>query len=164
MKINFDFHVLLVIVLGLFMVFFVMESRADEESLWLTTGEWSRHDHNTDCTAWTTPQCREKYRQNNTGLGIQFNLDADSSFVAGWYNNSVHRESVYMGMTYAPWHIGGAKFGVMGAMATGYTQYGFPPAIPIASLYGSYEYERFGLNMFWLPTVVVAIQLKVKVF
>lgn len=149
------------ILLLAWLIFLSLPAPADEESLWLTTGEWSRHDHNVDCP-YTGVSCREKYRQNNTGVGIEYDLNADSSFVAGWYNNSIHRESVYMGMTYAPLHIGNTKLGVMGAMATGYAE--MFPAVPIASIYGSYEYNRVGLNVYWLPSVVVAVQLKFKIY
>ena len=132
--------------------------KADEESVWLTTGEWSRHDHNQSCSA-DGSDCHDKYRQNNTGVGLQIDFDRDVSSVLGWYNNSLRNESVYLGMTYAPIHVGGAKLGVMSAVATGY--YYVP--VPIASIYASYEYERYGVNVFWLPDVVVAIQLKVKI-
>lgn len=147
-------------VAAILFLFFHPNAFADDETIWLTTGEWSRHNHNVNCPYAGVP-CQEKYRQNNTGVGFQYDLDKDRSLVAGWYNNSVHRETVYMGMTYAPLHLGRAKFGVMGAMVTGYTE--FIPAVPIASIYGSYEYERFGLNVFWLPSVVIAVQLKVKI-
>lgn len=140
----------IVLVVALMAVFLIDNARADDESLWLTTGEWSQHDN----------QSKHQYRQNNTGIGIQYDVNKDASFVAGWYNNSIHRESVYMGWSYAPLHFGGTKFGVVGALATGYCRY--LPATPIGGLYGSYEHDRVGMNILWLPSVVVAIQLKVK--
>lgn len=145
----------LYVILGVILITAAISStaHADEESLWLTTGEWSRHD---ECNYKTTCQ----FRQNNIGLGIQYDLSRDSSVIAGWYNNSIHRETVYAGMTYTPWHLGDAKLGVVGAMATGYTE--ILPAVPIASLFGSYEYERVGINLYYLPTVVIAVQLKVR--
>jgi hypothetical protein len=147
---KYDWIILTVIGIVLATVLTV-DARADTESVWLTSGEWSRH----------TNEDVHKYRQNNNGVGVQADLNADSSIMMGWYNNSIHRETVYMGITYTPWHIGGAKFGGVYAMVTGYAK--FVPAIPIASLYGSYEYERVGVNVYWLPSVVVAVQLKWKI-
>jgi hypothetical protein len=118
--------------------------------LWLTSGEVSRH----------VNESKHNYRQNNSGVGLEYDENENLSYVAGWYNNSIHRETIYVGGTYAPIHLGGLKLGAMGAIATGYTQ--SLPAVPIASLYGSYEYERVGVNLYWLPTVVVAAQLKIK--
>lgn len=141
----------IVLVVAMMAVFLIDNSRADDESLWLTTGEWSRH----------VDQDKHQYRQNNTGIGMQYDWDKDSSVIVGYYENSIHRSTFYMGMTYTPLQFGCAKVGVIGAMATGYME--LMPAVPIASLYGSYEYDRVGLNVYWLPTVVVAIQLKVKI-
>lgn len=141
----------IVLVVALMAVFIIDNARADDESLWLTTGEWSRH----------VDQDQHQYRQNNTGIGIQYDIDKDSGVVVGYYENSIHHSTFYMGMTYTPWHFGAAKIGVIGAMATGYDR--LFPAVPIASIYGSYEYGRIGMNIFWLPTIVVAVQLKVKI-
>jgi hypothetical protein len=137
-------------------LFLVMSSalspaHADVESVWLTSGEWSRH----------TDEGIHHYRQNNTGVGLQVDLDADSSLVMGWYNNSVHRETVYLGGTYTPWHFGGAKLGGLYVMATGYDRY--VPAVPMVGIFGSYEYEHAGINMMWLPGVVAAVQLKWRI-
>jgi hypothetical protein len=147
---NLPYYMLLAIAFICFLLYHPNAS-ADTESVWLTSGEWSRH----------TNQDVHKYRQNNTGVGLQADLSGDTSLMLGWYNNSIHRETVYMGITYTPWHVGGAKFGGVYAMVTGYAK--FVPAIPIASLYGSYEYDRVGVNVYWLPSVVVAVQLKVKI-
>lgn len=124
----------------------------DIESIWLTTGEWSRH----------TDDDKHHYRQNNTGIGVQFVLNEDQSVVAGYYHNSIHHETVYAGFAYTPLHIGPTKFGVIGAMATGYYQY--LPAVPIGGLLASCEYEKVGVNFMWLPQVVVAIQLRFKIY
>lgn len=65
-----------------------------------------------------------------------------------------------MGITWTPLHVWNTKFGLAGAMATGYDK--FLPAVPIGSLYGSYEYDKVGVNLFWLPSVVIAAQLKIR--
>lgn len=140
-------------VIGLVLMICVLtccKAKADDEAVWLTTGEWSRH-NNEDA---------HHYRQNNTGFGLQADLDEDRSLIAGWYNNSIHRETVYMGITWTPLHVGNAKLGLAGGMATGYDK--FVPAVPIGSIYGSYEYERLGVNLFWLPSIVIAAQLKIR--
>ena len=66
-----------------------------------------------------------------------------------------------MGITWTPYYIGHAKFGAMYGMATGYDKY--VPAVPIACLYGTYERKCYGINVYWLPSVVIAVQLKVKI-
>jgi len=124
----------------------------DVETLWLTTGEWSSH----------YEQDNHHYRQNNTGIGIQYYIQPDTSIVVGYYNNSIYHESVYAGMTYTPFNIKAARFGVMGAMVTGYNIH--YPMTPIGSIYGEYEYKGVGVNVAWLPYVVIAVQLKVRLF
>lgn len=153
-KVQWD-SVLYVITFFWFFIFvsFMDNANADDiEGMWLTTGEWSRHND----------ESKHQYRQNNTGIGVQFDLNSDQSVVAGYYNNSIHRETVYMGMTYTPFHLGDAKFGVVGAMATGYCQY--VPAVPIGGAYATYEQGRFGVGFMWLPTVVMAVNLKIRLF
>lgn len=129
----------------------------DPVNVWLTTGEWSRHNNNVDCPG-PGKSCQERYRQNNTGIGLQLDMDRDYTAVAGYYHNSIRNETFYIGGAWTPLHEGRAKFGVVGAMASGYW---YTP-IPIGGLYGTYEYERVGINLMWLPSVVMAIQFKVK--
>ncbi len=151
------------VLLGLFVLLCTIAitkvAKADEETVWLTTGMWSRHDHNVNCPVGQA--CKERYRQNNTGIGIELPQTEDWSVVAGWYNNSIHRETIYAGATYQPLHIGPTKFGVFGAMATGYADYF--PAIPVGGLLGTVEEGKYGLNVMWLPNVVTAVQLKVRI-
>jgi hypothetical protein len=127
------------------------DARADDEGLWLTSGEWSRH----------TDESKHNYRQNNTGGGLQYDLSENQSIVTGYYENSVHRGTFYMGATYTPLHFYGFKVGGVFAMATGYAQ--FVPAVPIGGFYTAYTYQRAGINFMWLPHVVAAVQLKWRI-
>ena len=146
-----------VLVTAVLMYCFSTPARADEESIWLTTGEWSRHNNNTDCP-WVGAGCHDKYRQNNTGIGIEYHIDDTINLIGGYYHNSIYRETFYAGATYTPYHFGIVRVGFIGALATGYVD--IVPAVPIGALFATAEYERVGLNVFWLPKVVVAASLK----
>lgn len=146
------YPIIAAVLFGVIALSFAHESRADAETLWLTTGEWSTHNN----------QEAHKYRQNNTGVGIEYKLDSDISMLFGYYNNSIHRESVYLGETYTPNRVGAIRLGIMGAITTGYSR--VPPMVPIAGLWASYDYRGVGVSLMWLPTVVAAVQLKVRVF
>ena len=139
-------------------LYLVTPAKADE--LWLTTGEWSRHVHDTNCP-WPGAACRPKYRQNNTGIGLEVKQSVDSSVLMGYYHNSVYRETVFGGMTYTPIHYSGVSLGIVGGLATGYTDKF--PAVPIGGIFSSLEYKGVGMNIYWLPNVVTAIQFKIRI-
>jgi hypothetical protein len=149
------------IYLGLILILCAQNAHADEISVWLTTGEWSHHNNGirTDMHG-QNPQPR--YRENNTGAGIEIVTSEDTTVKVGYYANSIHKQTVYWGGTYTPLRAGPIKIGIVGAMATGYCDY--IPATPIAGLIGSVDNGRVGLNVLWMPTVVIAIQLKARIF
>lgn len=137
-------------ILALALCAVAVPAMADEETVWLTTGMWSRHN----------AEAQHHYRQNNSGVGFQVDETRNLSVAFGQYQNSLNQPTTYGGITYAPLHIGNGKIGFMTVLATGYTDK--VPAVPLLSLYGTYEYKRVGVNVFWLPSVVVAVQLKFK--
>jgi hypothetical protein len=65
----------------------------------------------------------------------------------------------YFGAIYEPVDFFGVHLGILGGFFSGYTSAKFPTSlIPMAS----YEYKRVGINLFWVPSKVTALQLKVK--
>lgn len=142
-------------------ILLIISVNASAGELWLTSGEWSRHTSDTNCP-WPGATCEPRYRQNNSGIGLQYDIDSDRSLVIGYYHNSIHRETVYAGGTYTPYHVMGFDLGAVGFIATGYNEKF--PFVPLAALAATTKYERVGINIVWLPSVVVAVQLKVSLW
>ena len=73
--------------------------------------------------------------------------------------NSDNNRTNYFGAIYEPVNFFGVQLGILGGIFSGYTSARLTtPLIPMAS----YEYERVGINLFWVPSKVTALQLKVK--
>ncbi len=124
-------------------------AQAGDDSLWLTSG----------LRSWHTNQDQRKYRENNDGIGLSYEMPYDVNMVAGTFMNSDNRRSNYFGASYQPVDILGVRLGVMGALFSGYTSANFEATlIPMAS----YEYKRVGVNLFWVPSKVTGLQLKFK--
>jgi len=134
----------------------------DETAVWFTTGMWSRHnnDHATD--EWNPMgQTHAKYRDNNTGLGLEYDYNESESVIVGEYRNSLNKHTNYGVYAWRPVQTGCWKAGGMAGMATGYADRF--PATPIGGFLISCDGEETGFNITWLPTVVVAIQLKMRI-
>jgi len=63
---------------------------------------------------------RKGYNQINPGLGIERRLDERWSIGAGYYRNSVRKDSLYAGAHYMPWRVGEIRIGTALGVATGY--------------------------------------------
>lgn len=125
-------------------------ARAGDYSLWLTSGVHSWH-HNASGT---------HFRQNNVGIGLALEMPHAISLVAGTYDNSNNRRSNYFGIMFQPLDLGGVHVGALGGWVSGYHRRGRSDAvIPMAS----YEYKWAGINLFWYPGKVTAIQIKARV-
>lgn len=126
--------------------------------IWLNAGSISHH-FNRDY----------RFNERNWGFGAEYKFDANRSVFAGTYRNSMYTTTRYAGVSYTPWHIGQASFGVIGGVADGYEQMrngGFFPMIsPVISIEG----ERIGMNLIVIPSVVsnvsnaLAIQVKIRI-
>jgi hypothetical protein len=135
--------------IALWVASFCRPAPAADDSLWLTSGFWSRHNQ----------QAHYHYRQDNVGIGLSYELPYDLNIMAGTYINSNNGRSDYIAASYLPLHILGVHVGVLGGYDSGYSFAKFyPPVIPFAS----YEYSRVGINVIWVPSLVIAAQLKVK--
>ena len=124
-------------------------ARADDYSLWVTSGMISWH-HNAS---------QSHFRDNNYGIGLSFEMPHDVNVVAGTYIDSDNRRSNYVGVMYQPLNLGGVRFGALALAVTGYTPGRLSDVlIPMAS----YEYKWAGVNLFWYPGKVTALELKAR--
>ena len=123
---------------------------ADDVSVWLDTGMYSRHD---DRDA--------GYRENNSGVGFEVAYSKVVSFHAGVYQNSEDLESNYVAIGYTPYSVGNVHMGLLFTAVTGYREcQGGVAIVPLP--YAHYEYKSVGVNLIWVPTQVVAVQFKIK--
>jgi hypothetical protein len=135
--------------IALLVAFFCRPARAADDSLWVMTG----------FNSWHTNEGHWHNRQNNDGIGLSYEMPHDLNIVAGTYIDSNNNRSNYLGATYEPVDILGIHVGVLGGYVSGYSFAKIiPPVIPTAS----YEYRRVGINLIWVPTVVTAVQLKIR--
>ena len=132
---------------------FPQTAQAEEPSVWVMSGMWSVHPN----------EDYYHYNQKNSGWGLAYeDHDHDHTYIVGDYFNSVRQDSKYIGMIHDPWSVGPVRFGYMAGLISGYST--SPRYIPVAAPMASYEYRGIGLNFVWVPSVVVAVQLKVKVW
>lgn len=103
---------------------------------------------------------KKGYNEKNYGIGYERGLDKDWSLLGGAYRNSLDKNTLYAGFAYTPWSFGGVKLGGVGVLATGYSER--YPVIPQVAFLAKVEGEKYGLNVYWLPTVMVGVQFKMK--
>ena len=128
----------------------IHDAKAGE--LWLTTGMWSQHPN----------QDHYHYNQTNYGIGLAYEVNPNLTYVVGEYENSLYQNSKYFGITNETYRIGDMHVGYLAGFVSGYTK--TPKFQPMVAPMASYEYRGVGINLIWIPSVVTAIQLKVKVF
>lgn len=107
---------------------------------------------------------------NNYGIGAEYRFSTVASATAGEFYNSDRDTSKYLGIYYQPVALGPVRLGAALGVFDGYPKMRnggwFLAAIPVAS----YEYERVGLNVSFVPSYkdrlygALSFQLKVKVF
>lgn len=96
-------------------------------------------------------QQRQAWREFNPGLGFERDM-ADAghgswAWAVGFLRNSYDRNSVYAGVRWTPLMAGPLRFGVYGAVASGYSSRGL--LLPVVTLEG----RSFGLNLVALPNL-----------
>jgi len=132
------------------MVAYSYKANADD-SIWITSGLWSRHPN----------EGYYKYNQHNVGIGIAYQTGA-YTYTFGEYNNSLFKHSDYAGIITYPYSIGPVQIGYFAGAVSGYAS--SPKFYPAAAPMVSYEYHSFGINLIVIPSVVTALQLKIKVW
>ncbi len=114
----------------------------------------------TGLRSWHHNASQSHFRQNNVGIGLSLEMPHDINLVTGTYIDSDNRRSNYLGVMYQPLNLDGIHVGVLAGAVTGYTPGKLSDAIiPMAS----YEYKWAGINVFWYPGKVTAVELKARV-
>jgi len=135
-----------------------------QSRLWLESGFLSHH---------TEPRKVGSYRENNYGLGLEWQFARAWQLNAGHYRNSVNRPSNYLQVGWSPlgWSpmedltfTAGVSVGVVNGYPKIHEGY-FPTLVPMASV----EWRRVGVNLVYIPSVgrihgAYAAQLKLRAF
>ena len=87
---------------------------------WLTSGFVSHH-------------AEGDYNEDNQGVGYEYRK-GQLSYAAGYYRNSLYRDSVYAGIGYRVFDNGTISAGVLGGIVTGYYYPIVPMALPFLQL------------------------------
>lgn len=127
------------------------------------------------------------YQEKNIGWGIQIDISSslsnndeeeneyseltEYSIVAGSYNNSIYKQTNYVGLVWYPFNVQDElnyRYGFLIATMDGYTAINnggnFLAMLPVASIEG----EKYGANIIYIPTLngiidgCLALQLKIK--
>lgn len=127
--------------------------------LWLNGGFLSHHF-----------QTDKGLNNQNWGLGGEYRYSTTSAITAGQFYNSDKQTSQYAGWYWQPLASGSLRLGAVIGGFNGYPRMRnggwFLAAIPVLS----YEYQRVGVNVAFVPTYrdrlygAVSFQLKVKLF
>ena len=127
--------------------------------IWINPGMYSYHF-----------QKDQNLNNNNWGVGLEYRFNKVASATIGNYKNSDSCHSSYAGIYYQPIAIGPLKVGIVAGGFKGYqsTNNGgwFPAVLPAITV----EEGRFGVNVFFIPTVgdrvhgAVSVQLKIKLY
>ena len=126
-------------------------------ALWINAGALSYHfDRAKD------------YNENNSGVGLEYHLDSETSLMVGTFRNSLRHDTNYAAVNWQPLVRGNWKLGLVMGVLDGYpgVNHGdyFAGALPILS----YEGKRFGFNLGIIPDVAdvdgaVVVQLKMRI-
>ena len=114
--------------------------QAAPNAIWVTPGFYTFHFDR-----------HRRLRDPNPGLGLEYDLDADTRLTAGRFLNSNGAYSNYLGAYYQPWHLGPLKLGAAVGLFNGYPNaYGggwFPALLPTATWQG----DTWGANVAFVP-------------
>lgn len=126
---------------------------------WLDSGFLSHHF-----------QSDKGLNNNNYGIGGEYRYSTNSALTAGQFYNSDRKTSHYAGWYWQPINYGSVRLGGVVGGFDGYPNMRnggwFLAAIPMLS----YEYQRVGMNIAFVPTYknklygAVSVQLKIQLF
>ncbi len=110
----------------------------------------------------------ERFNQQNFGFGVEYQTDPTRYVVLGEYQNSVHKNTRYIGGAWMPLKFGIVKLGAIGGAADGYPKMRnggfFPVVLPVVAI----ETKHVGANFVIMPSVAdkvsgcIALQLKYR--
>lgn len=93
-----------------------------------------------------------QFNQNNYGAGVEVQWQPRHAVSAGYYRNSVDRDSGYALYHYTPFALGRhVRVGGMVGLVSGYPGYNHGDPAPAGALVAKIEYARAGLNLIYLP-------------
>lgn len=121
-------------------------ARADEfkfepQQLWLNAGIYNYH-----------LQTDKNLRNANPGLGAEYHYDEDWMLVGGRYINANDRYTTYLGATYQPWRVAGARVGALVGLFNGYPCECNGNSFVGAAAVASWEFQNnVGLNLVYVP-------------
>lgn len=110
---------------------------------------------------------RDKYEQQNWGLGIEQRMTEAFGIVGGVYRNSHRRDSLYFGMAWAPLKLGFVRLGAAAMLVGGYESKDNDELLKAVFPVVSIEYHGFGVNIPIVPKTkynegVIGLQLKMR--
>ena len=127
------------------------------KQLWINMGGTSQHFRNAD-----------RFNQQNSGFGVEYDFGNERSFIIGEYKNSVRSNSRYIGAAWTPLTFGPVKVGALVGVVDGYRKMRggdfFPVALPVVAI----ETRYVGVNFTVMPSIAgnvsgcVAMQWKVR--
>lgn len=105
---------------------------------------------------------KDKFNEQNYGLGIEYVGSNDVTYAAGFYDNSINRHSNYIAAAYTPIAFSQVHIGIFAGAVTGYQGHGINP---FAGAMGKMEFEKLGVNLLLTPSTqysptTAAIQFK----
>lgn len=96
----------------------------------------------------------QRFNQENWGAGIEVQWQSRHAVSAGYYRNSVDRDSFYALYHYTPWQFGEhIRVGGMAGVVTGYPGYNDGGPAPAGGLVAKIEHGRVGVNLVYLPYI-----------
>lgn len=127
---------------------------AETDQCWLSFGGLSQHFSKQD-----------ELNQTNYGLGVEYRYAPDWYLVGGTFKNSTYQWSQYVGANWLPLEYSGFKFGVSGQLTNNYRNLNNGGIVPLIIPMMSMQYQRFGANVYLIPTLrnvtgSIAIQFK----
>ena len=108
---------------------------------------------------------RDKYEQQNWGLGIEQRLTDSFGIVGGVYRNSHRRDSLYFGAAWAPLKLGFVRLGAAAMLVGGYETKENDELLKAVFPVVSIEHNGFGINIPIVPPTkynagVIGLQVK----
>ena len=109
-----------------------------------------------------------KLNNENFGFGLEYKFSETQSITAGAFKNSDFEHSRYLGWYWLPLALGPVRFGGIFGVMDGYSKARNGDAFPAILPAVSYEGERFGINIYPIPSfngnlyTAISLQLKVR--
>jgi hypothetical protein len=123
---------------------------------WFTPGAVSRHFER-----------QSEFNQTHPQFGFEYFWRPNTALIFGTYKNSNYLWSRYVGVNWTPLELGPIRLGATAQITNNYIAARDRKPFPFAAPMASFEYRRFGLNLYAVPTIrdvtgAVALQVKFR--